>query len=54
MQASPLELAEKLEQLRFLEHSLKISVAITDNPPPAGVDCEEDRIRVAKIFQNLS
>ena len=50
MQATPLELAEKLEQLRFLEYGLKIAMGEVAEAPPAGVDCEEDRQRVAAIF----
>ncbi|MBR1375145.1 MAG: 3-deoxy-manno-octulosonate cytidylyltransferase [Cardiobacteriaceae bacterium] len=51
MQPTPLEQAEKLEQLRFLEYGKKISLAEVAKAPPAGVDCEEDRLRVAKIFE---
>ena len=38
---SPLELAENLEQLRFLEHGIPISVVETDEPT-IGVDTEAD------------
>jgi 3-deoxy-manno-octulosonate cytidylyltransferase (CMP-KDO synthetase) len=38
---SPLELTEKLEQLRFLEHGIPIVVAETDEPT-IGVDTEAD------------
>lgn len=38
---SPLELAERLEQLRFLEHGIRIRVVETDIPT-IGVDTEDD------------
>jgi 3-deoxy-manno-octulosonate cytidylyltransferase (CMP-KDO synthetase) len=38
---SPLELVERLEQLRFLEHGIPIAVIETDEPT-IGVDTEED------------
>lgn len=38
---SPLELIEKLEQLRYLEHGIRIRVVETDEPT-IGVDTEED------------
>ena len=38
---SPLELTEKLEQLRFLEHGIRIRVVETDEPT-IGVDTEAD------------
>jgi 3-deoxy-manno-octulosonate cytidylyltransferase (CMP-KDO synthetase) len=38
---SPLELAERLEQLRFLEHGIAITVVETDEPT-IGVDTEDD------------
>lgn len=50
---SPLERAEKLEQLRFLENGIDIHVAAA----PAdtfSVDTAEDLARVEKYFQNLS
>jgi 3-deoxy-manno-octulosonate cytidylyltransferase (CMP-KDO synthetase) len=43
---TPLEAAEKLEQLRALEHGMRIHlVAMTEAPPP-GVDTPEDLERV--------
>jgi 3-deoxy-manno-octulosonate cytidylyltransferase (CMP-KDO synthetase) len=47
---SPLELAEKLEQLRFLEHGIPISVLETPYDT-IGVDTEEDLARVERYFQ---
>jgi 3-deoxy-manno-octulosonate cytidylyltransferase (CMP-KDO synthetase) len=38
---SPLELTENLEQLRFLEHGIRIRVTETDEPT-IGVDTEDD------------
>ena len=39
---SPLEDCEALEQLRALSHGFRIRLGTTDNPPPRGVDTEED------------
>ena len=41
LEPTPLEKAEKLEQLRILEHGYKIGVVITD-PMPKGIDTEAD------------
>lgn len=49
---TPLEQAEKLEQLRFLEHGFKIAVAQIDEAPPAGVDSPEDLARVQALFNS--
>lgn len=40
--AGELEQCEALEQLRALQHGLRIRVGVTQNPPPRGVDTEED------------
>ena len=48
---TPLEQAEKLEQLRFLEHGLRIAVGVVNEAPPPGVDCEEDLQRVEALLR---
>jgi 3-deoxy-manno-octulosonate cytidylyltransferase (CMP-KDO synthetase) len=47
---SPVEGFEALEQLRSLWHGFRISVAIADHLPAAGVDTPEDAERVQKWF----
>jgi 3-deoxy-manno-octulosonate cytidylyltransferase (CMP-KDO synthetase) len=42
---TPLEQAEKLEQLRVLEHGHRIKVVIVDKPSP-GIDTPEDLERL--------
>jgi 3-deoxy-manno-octulosonate cytidylyltransferase (CMP-KDO synthetase) len=49
---SPLEQAERLEQLRFLEHGIPISVVETPYDT-IGVDTEEDLARVERYFRDL-
>ncbi len=44
--ATPLELAEKLEQLRALEYGMRIHVTVLREAPPGGVDTPEDLARV--------
>ncbi len=51
MRATPLESAEKLEQLRFLESGRKICMAQACQLIPAGVDTEQDLERVRKIIE---
>jgi len=46
---SPLELREKLEQLRALEAGMKISAALVD-AVPLGVDTPEDLRRIRELF----
>lgn len=48
--AGDLEQCEALEQLRALSHGFRIRVGITQNPPPRGVDTEEDLAAVAAIL----
>lgn len=43
---TPLETTEKLEQLRALEHGMRIHVIALQEAPPAGVDTPEDLERV--------
>jgi 3-deoxy-manno-octulosonate cytidylyltransferase (CMP-KDO synthetase) len=43
---TPLELTEKLEQLRALEHGMQIQLVTLSESPPAGVDTPEDLERV--------
>jgi 3-deoxy-manno-octulosonate cytidylyltransferase (CMP-KDO synthetase) len=43
---SPLEKFESLEQLRVLWHGHRISVVVTDDAPPPGVDTPQDLERV--------
>ena len=50
LEQTPLELSEKLEQLRVLENGHKIKMLETDYKP-IGVDTEEDLIRVRKILK---
>lgn len=50
---SPLEQTEKLEQLRFLEHGIPITVVETDEPT-IGVDTEADLRAVEAHFAALS
>jgi len=51
--ASVLETVESLEQLRILWHSEAIRVKVIDKVPPAGVDTEEDLIRVDRLMRSV-
>jgi len=46
-----IEQCESLEQLRALWHGHKISVAITELAPPAGVDTPDDLQKVRSLFK---
>jgi len=48
---TPLELTEKLEQLRALEHGMHIHLVTLPESPPAGVDTPEDLERVRSELQ---
>lgn len=52
LSVSPLEIAENLEQLRWLQNHFVISVALTENKP-LGVDVPEDIERVEKLLKSL-
>ncbi len=39
---APLEDCEALEQLRAMSHGMRIKLGYTDDPPPRGVDTEDD------------
>ncbi|WP_137719948.1 3-deoxy-manno-octulosonate cytidylyltransferase [Methylobacillus flagellatus] len=45
-----IEQYEALEQLRAMWHGYRISVAVTAEAPAAGVDTEEDLLRVRALF----
>ncbi len=49
----PLERAERLEQLRPLAAGLPIGVATIDEPPPGGVDTEDDLLRANARWDDL-
>lgn len=48
----PWERAESLEQLRALWLGLSIHVTVVDEPPPHGVDTEEDLARVIRLLES--
>lgn len=50
LEPSPLEVFEKLEQLRALWHGFRIHVGITTEVPAPGVDTAEDLARVAQLL----
>ena len=50
LSVAPTEQFESLEQLRALWHGYRISVALIDAAPAAGVDTPEDAERMRKLF----
>ncbi len=48
---TPLEQTEKLEQLRALEHGMRIHLVTLTEAPPAGVDTPEDLQRVRRLLE---
>jgi 3-deoxy-manno-octulosonate cytidylyltransferase (CMP-KDO synthetase) len=54
LQAAPIEMFEALEQLRALWHGERISVLVTAQPPPGGVDTPEDAARVTAEYARRS
>jgi 3-deoxy-manno-octulosonate cytidylyltransferase (CMP-KDO synthetase) len=48
---TPLEMTEKLEQLRALEHGMHIHLVTLPHAPPAGTDTPEDLERVRALLQ---
>ncbi|MEW5944139.1 MAG: 3-deoxy-manno-octulosonate cytidylyltransferase [Pseudomonadota bacterium] len=50
LKPAAIEQFEALEQLRAMWHGYKISVALTENAPAAGVDTEEDLLNVRRLF----
>lgn len=51
---TPLEVAERLEQLRPLEHGMTIGVARLTEPAPPGIDTVEDLKRAEELWLTLS
>jgi len=49
-----IESIEALEQLRALYHGYKITVLITEQAPPSGVDTEQDLQAVRQIFDKTN
>lgn len=52
MPPGTLEQIESLEQLRALEAGWRIAAALSPEPFPAGVDTEEDLIRVERVMRS--
>ncbi len=47
---APIEAAESLEQLRAIWNGVRIKLAPAIEPPPVGVDTEQDLVRVREIL----
>ena len=50
LEPTPLERAERLEQLRALEHGMRIGVTRLTEPAPAGIDTAEDLARAERYW----
>ena len=50
LKPTKLELAEKLEQLRFLDHGLHIGIRNFNVKAPIGIDTQEDLVKAQKLF----
>jgi 3-deoxy-manno-octulosonate cytidylyltransferase (CMP-KDO synthetase) len=50
--ATPLEITERLEQLRALEYGMRVHVLVLSEAPPVGVDTREDLERVRAGIRN--
>jgi len=48
---SPIEISERLEQLRALWYGYRIHVSITDEAPTQGVDTQEDLDRIRELLE---
>lgn len=51
LEPTPLELAERLEQLRALQHGFTIGVALLGEPAPAGIDTPDDLRRAERHWR---
>jgi 3-deoxy-manno-octulosonate cytidylyltransferase (CMP-KDO synthetase) len=49
---SPLELSEKLEQLRALENGMTVGISVVHQTMPISVDVQEDVLRARKYINN--
>jgi 3-deoxy-manno-octulosonate cytidylyltransferase (CMP-KDO synthetase) len=50
---APLELLERLEQLRALDAGLRIGVSLLDRPAPAGIDTPDDLAAAETRWRDL-